>query len=652
MTQKFSNNGRALTLAAIAPGDTSISIEAAKCDSFPVANTGAAAISSALDWFKAVLQDSSGNIEIIYVRTRASGSGVLSNVIRAQEGTTALTIAAAGAVVGQRLTSLDVQNALAGIFTSSVISGYLYTPTVSVAYGAGVTVDANLGNVFEIGTLTGPTTLTINNPHAGQQIEIRFAQDGTGGRVVTLPGSAVVTGTPSTAASAVNWLTLVYSSVASRWEGAWNLPTIDVSALATKAAIQAQTYTAFTTTGSAGAYIATAAPVITLTAGMRLRMNFNHATTGACTLNVNALGGVALKQYNAAGSKVDPTIVSGMLSDVEYDGTNWVILNPLAPIVYKDIQPITASVAANALTLTLNPTYLDFRSSTPSSGTVNTRAVPAAINVTVPSGGTLGTTNATAARLAVLALDNAGTVELAVTNMAGNLNLDETGVITTTQASTTPGNAVFTGSIAVTTGVLTVSAMTSGTISTGQTISGTQVNAGTKITGFLSGTPGGVGTYSTDQITAAASTTITAVAPTTAVISTTARTSLPYRVVGFVDVTQATAGTWVTSPSVIQGRGGLAQSTMFGIGYGQKWTDFTTSRAAGTTYTNTTGKPIFVSIWAVQAGAITLSIDGVPADTSGINGSVPCTNLDGIVPPGSTYSITAGAGLVLWSELR
>ena len=40
----------------------------------------------------------------------------------------------------------------------------------------------------------------------------------------------------------------------------------------------------------------------------------------------------------------------------------------------------------------------------------------------------------------------------------------------------------------------------------------------------------------------------------TAYYSTTARTSVAYRVVGYVESTQATAGTWATTPSTLQGK--------------------------------------------------------------------------------------------------
>lgn len=111
MAQQFSNNARALLTSSIALDATSIVIESTKADLFPVADVGAGSLPSASSWFKATLQDSSGNVEIVAVRTRTAGSGVLSNVIRGYDGTTARAFTA-GTVVGLRITAEDVQTAL------------------------------------------------------------------------------------------------------------------------------------------------------------------------------------------------------------------------------------------------------------------------------------------------------------------------------------------------------------------------------------------------------------------------------------------------------------------------------------------------------------------------------------------------------------
>jgi len=111
--------------------------------------------------------------------------------------------------------------------------------------------------------------------------------------------------------------------------------------------------------------------------------------------------------------------------------------------------------------------------------------------MTVSSGSTLGTTNAILSKLAVLAIDNAGTVELAVVNANVYGLLDERLLISTTAE-------------------------------------------------------GGVGAADSGTV----------------IYSTTARTNVPFRIVGYVESTQATAGAWATSPSNVAGMGGDIQSNI------------------------------------------------------------------------------------------
>lgn len=106
------------------------------------------------------------------------------------------------------------------------VFGAALTPTSTVSFSATPTFDALQSNVFELGALTANvTSMTINNPTAGQTIAIRVKQDGTGGRTVASPSGAKIAGSVGTTASAASILTLTYSSADSRWEGSWtNLP--------------------------------------------------------------------------------------------------------------------------------------------------------------------------------------------------------------------------------------------------------------------------------------------------------------------------------------------------------------------------------------------------------------------------------------------
>lgn len=259
----------------------------------------------------------------------------------------------------------------------------------------------------------------------------------------------------------------------------------------------------------------------------------------------------------------------------------------------KQIQSLTATVGASALTVTLNPTRLDFRSSTLTSGTINTRYVQTAISLTVPSGATLGTTNGVASKLTVIAIDNAGTVELAILNASSSTILDESALLSTTVLDSAADSA----SVAY---------------------------------------------------------------------STTARSNVPFRIVGYISSTQATAGTWATSPSNIAGgsdslsasvaaSAASSAASAAALGIGQTWQDVTSSRVMSTTYTNSTSKPIMVSVNGVAGGAGTayLYVDSLNVCSQSIFAGGG-DNVQAIVPVGSTYRYehNNSGSITYWHELR
>ena len=107
-------------------------------------------------------------------------------------------------------------------FSDRSVHAGAYTPSLTPAHSAAPTFDCSTGNVFEPSAMTSNVgAITLSNAAAGQTVQIRFQQDATGGRTVTLPGSAKVSGTQETGANRVCWLVLTFSSRAGRWEGNW-----------------------------------------------------------------------------------------------------------------------------------------------------------------------------------------------------------------------------------------------------------------------------------------------------------------------------------------------------------------------------------------------------------------------------------------------
>ena len=204
----------------------------------------------------------------------------------------------------------------------------------------------------------------------------------------------------------------------------------------------------------------------------------------------------------------------------------------------------------------------------------------------ISSGSTLGTVSAQQSRIVVIALNNAGTLELAAVNISGGNQLDETNLISTTAE-------------------------------------------------------GGAGAADSANV----------------IYSTTARTSLAYRVIGYIESTQATAGTWATAPSTIQGYGGQALNAMSSLGYGQTWQ--TVTRTNGTTYYNTTGKPIIASCWSnlLNGGVMqaVITVNGVittnPQLGTGGAGTTGAAWASAVIPVGASY-VYSGSNLSNYAELR
>jgi len=143
------------------------------------------------------------------------------------------------------------------------------------------------------------------------------------------------------------------------------------------------------------------------------------------------------------------------------------------------------------------------------------------------------------------------------------------------------------------------------------------------------------------------------------VYSTSAITSSPFRVVGTVVSTQATAGTWATTPSLVQGQGGQALASMQSLGFGQTWQNLTGSRAVSTTYYNTTSKPILVNAQVQTTsntvGTLTATVNGIQVALSAIAASSGffCGYVSFIVPPNNSYSVASTYGsITTWAELR
>jgi hypothetical protein len=122
-----------------------------------------------------------------------------------------------------------------------------------------------------------------------------------------------------------------------------------------------------------------------------------------------------------------------------------------------------------------------------------------------------------------------------------------------------------------------------------------------------------------------------------------------------------------TSGNILKSNGTTWQSTALkGLGFGgEVWNNVTSSRAAGTTYTNSNAYPIMFAVSATKAtpsntqGSLDMIVDGLTITQvasrvgNNIDHNVVILSSAIIVPPGKTYSISISGdtSLTLWREL-
>lgn len=135
--------------------------------------------------------------------------------------------------------------------------------------------------------------------------------------------------------------------------------------------VQTQLATRFTAGGTSDAITGTLAPAIAAySTGLRVTTTVGANTVTAPTINLNSLGAKTIKKRHASGSKVALALgdynASGPF-DLEYDGTDFVLLNPtfvIEPYIYVRDEVASGSASGTFTagawrTRTLNTEVVD-----------------------------------------------------------------------------------------------------------------------------------------------------------------------------------------------------------------------------------------------------------------------------------------------------
>lgn len=114
-----------------------------------------------------------------------------------------------------------------------------------------------------------------------------------------------------------------------------------------------------------------------------------------------------------------------------------------------------------------------------------------------------------------------------------------------------------------------------------------------------------------------------------------------------------TAGTATTPSLPTPAQAKIAFSSQ-DLGVGQTWQNVSGSRTAGTTYQNTTGKPIMISV-RLSVGALRdleISANGTDWVKVATSGAIEAVSVSSIIPAGHYYRVLVSYGSNTWTELR
>lgn len=192
--------------------------------------------------------------------------------------------------------------------------------------------------------------------------------------------------------------------------------------------------------------------------------------TSSVTIVVNGVGSpVALFQKNNSGLTAlsGGELRSGQWASIAYDGTEWVLDDPLGKYTHASTLAnsalafgmnvnlqINATVSTNALTIALKtaagvdptattPILIPFRDVTIANGDPVVVPVTAALSFTIGSTNTMGCVSAQMCRLWIVGINNGGTVALCAFNALSGTNVApiNEAALQTSQSGTSGGNS-------------------------------------------------------------------------------------------------------------------------------------------------------------------------------------------------------------------
>ena len=497
---------------------------------------------------------------------------------------------ASGRVPGELWLAGGLQYKIVLTDANGVTVGYTYDNISGVNDASYPQVTVSEWNLGSSPTYVSATTLTVpGNQTTTYQVNRRIQATVTAGTATGTISSSSYSGGVTTIITVWDSTQLDSGLSQLKYSLLSATPTSLPATVLSASSYQGQTVILGTTGGTTSAFIlAPSVPIVAYTAGQEFDVTFNATNLVNATMSISGLSQLPLYKANSSGAYIAVAggeVVAGWRSRVT-------VLAGAATLLIRDIiAPYAASGANNDITaLTALTTPL-----------------------TAAQGG---------AQLFPITASVAGS---ALTVNLANTSLDfRSGTLTTGTATR------------IASGALSITVPSTATLGS---VSGTSLRVGVAVA-YNGGTPAlCVVNGTVDESALYSPTTISTGANTIGTVysASTVSANSPMRLLGYVDVPNVTAGTYA-SITQVQSYGGTLSPASLGVG--QTWQ--TVTRTSGTTYYNTTGKPItMLSVQSVSSFA-SLSVSGIAVwgASFGDNTGQSSPSASAIIPAGAAYVYT------------
>jgi uncharacterized cupin superfamily protein len=210
-------------------------------------------------------------------------------------------------------------------------------------------------------TLSGAQTINSVVVVAGNRVLVKDQTDATENGIYDAAAGAWTRATDwNNAEDVISGVLVGISSNGNIYQGTWSgtftVDTTEPSFSVTNLSDQYDVSNYILDTGAADAYVATLSPAWTAyTTGGGLYFKAANASTGASTLNVNALGEKDIKKRNDQDIEAGDIEVGGIYH-VRYDGTNFQMMSPISGITATTaeinvLDGIAATLTASELSI-------------------------------------------------------------------------------------------------------------------------------------------------------------------------------------------------------------------------------------------------------------------------------------------------------------